>query len=191
MKRILAIVGMTGSGKSIVTDELIKKGYNFIRFGQLTMDIIKEKGYELSEEIEKKVREDLRKEYGMGAYATLNIPKIDNLLLRGDTVADGLYSWTEYKILKEKYKENLFVIAVYAPPLLRYKRLENRILKTEDKQTRNRPLDKTQSKLRDYSEIENIEKDGPIAMADYLIKNTENLEYVKKQLEEVLEEIKS
>lgn len=188
--KILAIVGMTGSGKSFVSDELIKKGYRYIRFGQLTMDIIKEKNYPVNEETERKIREGLRKEYGMGAYATLNIPKIDKLLLEGSVIADGLYSWTEYKILKEKYKERIVIIAVHAPPSLRYNRLENRKMHKNDNEMKSRPLNFQQSKSRDYSEIENIEKGGPIAMADYVIKNTEDFEYTKRQLEEILRKIK-
>ena len=34
-----------------------------------------------------------------------------------------------------------------------------------------RPLSKEQAKARDYAEIENIEKGGPIAMADIMIIN--------------------
>ncbi len=189
MNKILAIVGMAGSGKSVVADELIKKGYKFLRFGQITMDIIKKKGYEVNEKNEKKIREGLRKKYGMGAYATLNIPKIDKFLKEGDVVVDGLYSWTEYKVLKEKYKENFFVIAVYSPPELRYERLEKRKTEVDDKDIRNRPIEKDQVKWRDYSEIQNIEKGGPIAMADYLIDNTKGLDYLKNQIEELLKKI--
>ncbi|PJE81454.1 dephospho-CoA kinase [Candidatus Pacearchaeota archaeon CG10_big_fil_rev_8_21_14_0_10_32_42] len=190
MSKLLAIVGMTGSGKSIVTDELVKKGFNFLRFGQITLDIVKERSLEPTEENEKKIREDVRKEHGMGAFAILNIPKIESLLEKGGVIGDGLYSWSEYKILKERYGKNLVVIAVYAPPETRYKRLEERKLKKEDKALRNRPFDRESAKSRDFAEIENIEKGGPIVMADYLIKNTKDLEYIKKQLEEILEEIK-
>ena len=49
----------------------------------------------------------MRKEHGMGAYAILNIPKFDELLKKGNVVGDGLYSWSEYKILKEKYQQDL------------------------------------------------------------------------------------
>ena len=190
MSKLLAIVGMTGSGKSIVTDELVKKGFNFLRFGQITLDIVKERSLEPTEENEKKIREDVRKEHGMGAFAILNIPKIESLLEKGGVIGDGLYSWSEYKILKERYGKNLVVIAVYAPPETRYKRLEERKLKKEDKALRNRPFDRESAKSRDFAEIENIEKGGPIVMADYLIKNTKDLEYIKKQIEEILEEIK-
>ena len=73
--KIFFIVGMTGSGKSEVSDELVKRGFGYLRFGQITIDKLKEKGLEINEVNEKAMREGLRKEYGMGAFATLNIPK--------------------------------------------------------------------------------------------------------------------
>jgi dephospho-CoA kinase len=189
MNKLVCVVGMTGSGKSIVSDYLVEKGFSYLRFGQLTMDIIKERGLEVSEDNEKSIREGLRAEHGMAAYAKLNITKFDELLEKGNVVGDGLYSWSEYKVLKEKYQDNLIIVAVYAPPKLRYSRLEKRILAKEDKEMRNRATTKEKSKARDYAEIENIEKGGPIAMADYTIINTFTVEYVRGKLDEILGEL--
>ena len=178
---------MTGSGKSEVADELVRQGYNFVRFGQITLDIVKERGLKPTEENEKPIREEVRKKHGMGAFATLNIPKFDKLLEKGNVVADGLYSWSEYKILKEYYKEKLIVIAVLAPPELRYERLSNRI-EIDDKM-RSRPATKEQAQARDIAEIENIEKGGPIAMADYYIINTGSKEELMQKTKEFLESL--
>lgn len=161
---------MAGSGKSIISDELVKKGFAYLRFGQIVIDEIKKRGLEINETNEKTVRGKLRKKYGMGALATLNIEKFDELLKNANVVGDGLYSWTEYKILKEKYKDKMHVLAVYAPPEVRYERLENRA-QENDVDLRFRSIPKEKSKSRDYSEIEDIEKGGPIAMADFTIIN--------------------
>lgn len=187
LHKIIFVVGMAGSGKSIVSDELVKKGFAFVRFGQTVLDEVKKRGLEVSEANERIVREDLRREYGMGALATLNIEKFDLLLRSSNVVGDGLYSWTEYKVLKEKYKDLMYVLAVYAPPSLRYERLENRVAEN-DKDSRFRSIPKEKSKSRDYAEIENIEKGGPIAMADFTIINTGSTEDLKKQLEAFLAE---
>lgn len=184
MNKIVCLVGMCGSGKSVVADELIKKGFLFARFGQITLDIVKERGLEPTEENEKTIREGIRKEHGMGAFAILNLPKFDKLLEQGDLVADGLYSWTEYKILKEHYLGRMTVVAVLCPPETRYARLEART--TIDEQMRNRPITTEQAKSRDYAEIENIEKGGPIAMADYNILNIFDLETLKQKTNEFL-----
>lgn len=143
---------------------------------------------EVNEANEKKVREGFRKEYGMGAFATLNIPKIDQALCNSDVVVDGLYSWSEYKILKDKYGGDMHIVAVYAPPELRYTRLENRAVAGDEKQ-RFRSFTKEEAKARDYAEIENIEKGGPIAMADFTIINTGTIEELKEQVNEILKRI--
>ncbi len=175
---------MTGCGKSEVADEWVRQGYKFVRFGQITLDIVKERGLEPTEENEKPVREEVRKQHGMGAFATLNIPKFDKLLEKGNVVADGLYSWSEYKILKEYYKEKLTVLAILSPPELRYSRLAVRT--QVDENMRSRPATKEQARNRDFAEIENIEKGGPIAMADHYIINTGSKEELMQKTKEFL-----
>lgn len=183
--KLICIVGMAGSGKSIVSDELVKSSFLYLRFGQITLDKIKEQGLEVNEANEKEIREGFRREYGMATFAILNVPKIDELLKKSNVVVDGLYSWSEYKVLKEKYKDQMYVLAIYAPPKLRYERLENRTAGNDDKK-RFRPFTKEEAKSRDYSEIENIEKGGPIAMADFTIINTGDIRKLKEEIKEVL-----
>lgn len=184
-KKIIAIVGMTGSGKSIASDFLTDKGYAFLRFGQITLDIVKERGLS-GEAAEKQIREDVRKKHGMAAFAILNIPKIKELHEQDKhVVVDGLYSWSEYKVLKEAYKNNIKVLAIYASPETRYQRLGERAKQFgEDEKLRWRSFSLDESKARDKAEIENIEKGGPIAMADYTLVNEDSLEEFKNNLEE-------
>lgn len=186
MNKLVCIVGMTGSGKSVVSDYLVNKGYYYLRFGQITMDLIKKRGLEPTEVNEKIIRESVRKEHGMGAYALLNIPKFDELLKKGNVVGDGLYSWSEYKILREKYGNQLVVLAVFAPPELRYSRLVNRTLLSTDVSLKNRPATLESAMSRDFAEIENIEKGGPIAMSDFTLINTGSVSELILQLEKVL-----
>lgn len=189
MNKLVCITGMPGAGKSIVSDYFVQKGYRFVRFGQITIDIIKKDKLPLNEATERKVREGLREKYGMDAFAKLNFPKFKKLLKDGNVVADGLYSWSEYKFLKKKLGKKLVIISVFAPPLLRYERLSKRVLHASDKDSRERPLSKNEAKSRDYAEIENLEKGGPIAMADYTIINTKDLKYLFSQAEEIYREI--
>ena len=77
MNKIAAVVGMCGSGKSIACDVLKNSGWNYIRFGQITIDSLKEQGKPITPENEKETRESLRKQYGMGAFAFLSLPKIN------------------------------------------------------------------------------------------------------------------
>lgn len=186
--KIICVVGMPGAGKSEVSDELVKHGFSYLRFGQITLNKVKEKGLEPTESNEKKIREDLRKKYGMGAFAILNIPKLDELLKKSNVVVDGLYSWSEYKILKEKYGDSIYVLAVYTPPKLRYFRLEDRSIENDETQ-RFRNFTKEEARARDYAEIENLEKGGPIAMADFTVVNTETIDKLKSNVKKILLQI--
>jgi len=56
-----------------------------------------------------------------------------------------------------------------------------------DEKMRNRPATRQQAIARDYAEIENIEKGGPIAMADYYILNVTTEEDVIKEARKLLE----
>jgi len=184
--KLIAIVGMCGSGKSAFADELVKQGFGYVRFGQIVLDKIKQEELQPTETLEREIRERLRKEHGMAAFAILNIPKFDALLEKGNVVGDGLYSWDEYKVLKERYGNRLIVAAVYAPPRLRYERLEKRFTDAKDVDLRNRPFSREAAAARDVAEIENIAKGGPIAMADYTILNVESLEEYHRQIREFL-----
>lgn len=178
MNKIVAIVGMCGVGKSVASEILEELGYSKVYFGGVTMDKLKEEGLEVTPDNEKMMREKLRKDYGMGAYAIILLPKIKELSKVGNVVLDGLYSWDELKILKEELGEALSVIAVIADKKIRYDRLSVREV---------RPFTNEEAKNRDISEIENIAKAGPIAYADYYIDNNYDIESYKKRLFEILD----
>ena len=126
MNRIIAVVGMCGSGKSAACDVLKYLGWKYIRFGQLSIDRLLAEGQTITPENEKLMREALREEYGMGAFAWLSLQVIDEALSELSVVIDGLYSWSEYKILKNRYPDNLEVVHIYASPRVRYQRLSMR-----------------------------------------------------------------
>jgi len=184
MPKLIALVGMCGAGKSIAADFFVKNGFQFLRFGQITLDEVIKRGLEPNEENEKKIREEFRHIHGMGAFATLNLPKIDVLLKNGNVVIDGLYSWSEYKILKQTHPQ-ITVVAIYASPKTRYARLTARKTST-DMKLRDRQMTMEKAAARDFAEIENIEKGGPIAMADYTVNNDNNLKQTIKELRKLL-----
>jgi dephospho-CoA kinase len=189
MKKLVCIAGMAGSGKSVVADFFAEQNYQFVRFGQITLDLIKKKKLAPNEKNERKIREEIRKKHGMGAYAILNYPKFKNLLNSGNVVADGLYSWDEYKFLKEKFPKQFILIAVYTPPTLRYERISKRKMPKNDTDLRHRPFTKSEARSRDHAEIEKLEKGGPIAMADFTILNTKDKHYLLKQVKAVYRKI--
>ena len=179
--KVVSIVGMAGSGKSEVARLFQENGFVTVRFGDLTDEEVKKRGLELNEKNERGVRELLRKEHGMAAYAKLNLPRIDFARSDSDVVIDGLYSWDEYTFLKDYYDEDFYVVAVCVPPATRYARLAGRST---------RPLTPEEAASRDRAEIENMNKGGPIAMADFFITNESSLTDLKKEVEGIIARLK-
>lgn len=180
MNKIIAIVGMCGSGKSIASDILVEKGYDKVYFGGVTINKLKEKGLEINPKNEKLMREKLREDLGMGAFAKILLPEIKELVKNNNVVLDGLYSWDEYKILSDELGKNMIMIAIVCDKNIRYNRLVKREI---------RPLNNNEAKERDISEIENIAKAPPIVYADYYIFNNGTLDEYKERLDEILNKI--
>src|SRR5664279_3573397 len=142
--KIIAFVGMPGSGKSTAAVFLQKKGIPFVRLGDLTDETVKQMGLPLNPENEKIVREKIRNEQGLAFYALNAEPKIRSLLAsHAVIVLDGLYSWEEYVFLKKHFSQ-LTLIHIYAEPQVRYKRLSERTV---------RPLSYEQARTRDLSAV--------------------------------------
>lgn len=178
--KVVAIVGMTGAGKSEVARMFQNRGYTLIRFGDVTDTELKKQGLALTEENERPVREALREKHGMAAYAVLNLPRIDEALKKANVVVDGLYSWEEYLHLKEHYGDDLILVAVAASPQTRYARLGRRKV---------RPLTAAEARSRDYAEIENMNKGGPIALADYTVANEASPVALKEKVEAIIDKL--
>lgn len=179
-RKVVAIVGMPGSGKSEVAKVFEERGFARVRFGDTTDEEIKKRGLKQNEADERYVREILRQQYGMAAYAELNLPRIDSALERSQVIIDGLYSWEEYVFLKGYYGEELYVVAVWSSPKMRYARLSQR---------RNRRLTQRESISRDRAELENVNKGGPIAMADFAIINEASFESLKNEVKRIISEL--
>jgi dephospho-CoA kinase len=178
-KKVLVFVGMAGAGKSVCVNYLKRKGLSSVYFGGITLDELNSRSFEVNEPNEKKVREEIRAKEGKGAYAVRIIKQIEELFEQDKNyvLVDGLYSWTEYKIFEENFGEQAVIIAVVAPRAIRHQRLA---LRPE------RPLNAEEATARDYAEIENLEKGGPIANADYFLANDNDGDSGIAQLEDSL-----
>ena len=182
--KILAIVGMSGSGKSVAVDYLTEKGYPKVYFGGMIYKEMEKRGIERTPdgESEKKFREMIRETEGKDWVVKQVIAETRDLIQAGQKriVLDGVYSWTEYKTLKKEFPTNLTFVAVVVDKKLRYARVAVRP---------GRAFDGAAIRERDRSEIENLEKGGPIAAADYYILNNGTVEDMENRLAEILKEI--
>ena len=180
-EKIIAFVGLPGSGKGTCTDYL-HDTYNWpiVHFGKMVYEEVERRGLDIVKD-EAFVREDMRKQEGKDVLAKHASRKVRQLIAEGNKtiVLDGLYSWTEYKYLASEFGDSLIVIAIAAPKKLRHERT----LKRKDAH-RQYTLD--QLIEREYREIENIEKGGPIAYADYTVLNDSTPEDMTSRLTAIL-----
>ena len=180
--KIVAFVGMPGAGKSSAVDYLTAKGYPKVYFGGVVLQALEDAGLDDTAANEKMMREKLREDEGKDVIVKRIATQIRGLIDAGQhrIIADGLYSWTEYKYLKHEFPGELNLVAILAPRHIRHHRLTKRPV---------RPLTTSEATTRDWAEIENLEKGGPIAIADHYIMNAKNLDELHTQIDVQLDEI--
>ena len=180
--KIIAFVGLTGSGKSAAVEYLTDKGYPKVYFGGVIYAAMKKAGIPIGEENEKTFRVDIREREGKDFVVKEIIQEIRNLIDAGQKriIADGLYTWDEYKIMKHEFHSELKFVAVITPKHLRYHRLESRA---------ERPQTEAISIERDHNVIETMQKGGPIAMADYFVINDGDKEKLHQDIDAIVSEI--
>lgn len=179
-KIILAIVGLPGSGKSEAAKFFAEKKLPIVSFGRIINEYIDNHGLKHTEENHKKVREEMRKKYGIEAMAKLNEEKIKKALVKDIVVIiDGMRSWEEYLYLKKKFPQiELVILGLFTEKEIRDKRLAQRKYRHT-----------LRGRDRDINELLGTNMGPTIAMADYLIDNNGSLEDLKDKLERVYREV--
>lgn len=179
--RALALVGMPGAGKTLCARHLEEQGYFQFRFGGIIVDEVTRRGWPVTPENERIVREEIRRNEGMDAVAKRALPLLTKALQAHESIViDGLYGFSEYKLLRSELGTNMVVIAIVASRWLRYSRLASRA---------ERPLTLEEAERRDYQEIEKLEKGGPIAIADFTLLNNSEPEDLLAGLDVLMTEL--
>lgn len=179
--RALALVGMPGAGKTICAEHLARRGFFTLRFGGVVVDEVQRRGWEVNPSNERIVREALRRQHGMAAMAAISLPALQEALtMRERIIIDGLYSFSEYKLLSSELGAPLLLLAIVASRRLRYQRLTQRPV---------RPLTAAEARERDFREIEILEKGGPIAIADHTLLNDDAPADLLRRLDALLEDL--
>lgn len=180
-KSILALVGMSGSGKTIATQYFKKLGIPVVSFSNIINDYVDKHGLNHTEKLHHKLRIQFRKKYGMESMAYLNKKVIqEELKTNNIVVIEGLYSWEEYKYLQKHFKTvRVLILALFTDKSLRYKRLAKRVYRSG----------LAIGEERDVNELTDLNKGPAIAFADFLIKNNYSKEDLYMKLDEVYRQI--
>lgn len=180
--KIIAFVGLAGSGKSSAVEYLTQKGYPKIYFGGIIYKAMAEAGIEVTWESQQTFREEIREKEGKDFVVKRAVKEARDLIAAGQhrIVLDGLYTWSEYRILKHEFPGEMTVVAIVTPKHLRKQRMASRP---------ERPMTSEEVDERDWTEIENLEKGGPIAIADYFVHNDSDLDSLHTQVDSVLKDV--
>ena len=149
----------------------------------MVYDEVRKRGLDIVMD-ERMVREDMRATEGPAVLAKRAAARAQELLETGvnTVVLDGVYSWTEDRYLRETFGEDYSCIAVVNPKHVRYERVVAR-------KDAHRPYTLGQIQLRDVEELENLEKGGPIAFADYYLANAKSVDELKQQADALMAEL--
>lgn len=179
--KIIALLGMPGSGKTEVIEYLMRTyHWKKVYFGEVTFDEMKRRCLEPTQANERLVREDLRALHGKEYYARKVVEKLETLKQEAVVLVESLYSWDEFLVLKDRFGENLFTIAVHSSPKIRHARLLNRP---------KRSLTPEEARSRDYAQIVNLSQGGPIAMADFILVNEGTREELQENADKIIKTI--
>jgi dephospho-CoA kinase len=178
-RRLILLTGMAGSGKTTLSGIIRESGLRVITMGDVIRELAKQKGLEPTRENIGHLAEEIRKE-GPEAVARRCVEMLkrepDSLI-----VVDGIRSLAEVDAFKEEF--DVVLIALWASPLSRYKRLTRRG-RSDD------PKTWEEFKDREHREL-GFGIGDAIASSDYMIKNDDGIDTLKPAFEEIMRLIKN
>jgi dephospho-CoA kinase len=175
-KLVVGLVGMPGSGKSVVVETAQEKGYTVVVMGDVVREETRKRGLELNPENIGTVMLDLRKTSGAGVIAEKCVPTI----LANESkkvIVDGLRSLDEADVFRAQFP-GFTLIAVHASPETRFSRLTRR-RRSDD------PDGWEVFRERDMREL-GVGLGNAIAMAEHMIINENNKKEVKARVVETM-----
>jgi dephospho-CoA kinase len=180
--KVIVIIGLPGSGKSIASKLLARKGIPAYNSSHVIKEEVIKMGLELTIESEEHIARQLRKEHGMDAPARFLANSIEKE--ESDIICiEGFRNIEETEYI-ERFGE-IFLVEILAPKDVRHGRLIRRAGPRD-------PKDGKAAEWRDNKEIERglgkfMETEK---YTKFVINNNGNLQDLEKRLDEVLDKIK-
>jgi dephospho-CoA kinase len=175
-KLVVGLVGMPGSGKSIVVETAQQKGYEIIVMGDVVREETRKRGLELNPKNVGAVMLALRKKDGQGVIAEKCVPRIERAE-SNRVLIDGLRSLHEADVFKQHFP-SFSLIAIHASPEARFNRLNHRG-RSDD------PDEWEIFRERDMREL-TVGLGNAIAMAKHIIINENDKKAAQANVAEVL-----
>jgi len=178
-KLVIGLVGMPGSGKSLVVEAAQRRGYTVVVMGDVVREETRKRGLELNPKNVGQVMLELRKAGGNGVIAEKCVPRIQSEESER-VLVDGLRSLHEVDVFKAHFPK-FSLVAVHASPEIRFKRLNHR----------RRSDDSDEWEVfceRDLREL-SVGLGNAIAMAENIIVNENSRKETNAKVEEVLRRV--
>jgi len=181
---IVGITGTLGAGKGTVVEFLKQKGFEHYSVRDFLTKEIEKRGLPISIDSMVLVANQLRE---------INSPSyiVEQLYSKAqekgqDCIIESIRAIGEVEALKSK--GNFYLIAIDAPPALRYSRIISRQSET-DNLTYDEFIEKEKRQMSSLNPNEqNLKR--CIEMADFIIQNNKDFEYIKKQVDFIYERIR-
>ncbi len=174
-RKIIGIVGMPGSGKSVFDNVAKDLGFTIIIMGDVVRAETIKQGLELTPENIGNVMISLREKDGAAVVAKRCIPRIKK---SEKVIIDGIRSLAEVEVFRKTFPE-FKLVHIHASPDARFRRIANRN-RSDDSQ------DWLIFTERDRREL-GIGIGSAIALADYIIVNEGTLSQFKVKVRNFLE----
>ncbi len=180
-KLVVGLVGMPGSGKSVVVESAQARDYDVIVMGDIIREETRKRGLELNPKNIGSVMLDMRKISGAGVIAEKSIPRIEQAR-SNKVIIDGLRSLDEAEVFRTHFP-SFSLIAVHASPQARFTRLNRRHRSDDSKEW-------DVFHERDMREL-SVGLGNAIAMAEYVIVNEDDKKDTKVRVEETLAKVEA
>jgi len=178
-KSVVGLVGMPGSGKSVVVNVARENGYGIVVMGDIVRQEAERQCLAPTPENLGRIMLELRRREGNSVVAKKCIPKIE-MAKEAKIIVDGIRSLNEVEEFKKHFSK-FALVAIHSSPETRFWRLYRR-------QRSDDPQNWEIFHERDMREL-SVGLGSAIALAEYIIVNEGRLEGVKVKVKEVLRKV--
>lgn len=173
---LIGLTGTNGSGKGEAAAFFINNGFTYHSLSDLIREELQKKGEPITRNNLIRKGNSLREKYGPDILARKIMERV-----RAKSVIDSIRNPQEVKYLKRQ--KNFILLAVDAPPFVRYKRVRNRG-REESVSSFQEFLQKEKEEMGSQKKAQQLQE--CIKMADALVINDGSFEDLHRQLEKFL-----